>query len=163
MKTYFRAPWGARLKFMTGGTILLLIVSFFYVDFEGAIFVIGILLICTLLAIQGYSIENGMLKIHRIGWTKDFNLKNLTSAEFNPVATAGSIRTFGIGGLFGFIGYFHNSFLGNYRAYATDMSDSVVLNFEGKKVVITPEQPSEFVKTIQRLMKDTGNGNRQVK
>ena len=55
----------------------------------------------------------------------------------------------GVGGLFGFIGRFRNEVLGMYRAYATDSINTVVLDFGGSKVVVTPDDPAGFVAAIE--------------
>ncbi|WP_445665879.1 PH domain-containing protein [Fodinibius sp. AD559] len=60
------------------------------------------------LGIFGYHIQDGQLKILRLGWSKDINLSEIESVEFKPHAMTGSVRTFGIGGMFG---YFRNSIL----------------------------------------------------
>jgi hypothetical protein len=62
----------------------------------------------------------------------------------------GSIRTFGNGGLFGFIGLFRNKKLGRYRAFATDEKNAVVLRFATHTLVITPEQPQRAVTLLNR-------------
>ncbi|HET6527529.1 MAG TPA: PH domain-containing protein, partial [Balneolaceae bacterium] len=64
------------------------------------------------------------------------------------------IRIWGIGGLFGFIGYFRNSRLGNYKAYSTSNKRSVILDVNGKKVVVSPDSPSGFIKAVKALQKN---------
>ena len=61
----------------------------------------------------------------------------------------GSLRTMGIGGLFGFVGYFHNEILGSYRAYATNELNTVVLVFDGETIVVTPDDPEAFVEAVK--------------
>src|SRR5699024_9080016 len=106
---------------------------------------------CIVFSVRSYSLKDGMLMIHHLGWSKNFSLSKLTKVEYNPDATRGSIRIFGIGGVFGFIGYFRNSILGSYHAYAADRKNTVVLDFSGTEVVITPEEPEEFVKSVKHL------------
>ena len=81
-------------------------------------------------------------------WSR-FDLNLVASADYSPGATLGSVRTFGIGGLFGFVGHFRNAFLGPYRAYATDPANAVVLRLGREVVVVTPERPAEFVAAIE--------------
>ena len=42
-----------------------------------------------------------------------------------------------------------HSILGSYRAYATSRENTVVLDFDGKKVVVTPEMPTEFAEAVR--------------
>ncbi len=148
MKKHFKAPWSNSLKIITGIVLLLLISALFYTGPVGTAVIIGTILICMALAVRGYSIIDDNILIHRLGWAKKFNLSNLTSIEFSPNATMGSVRTFGIGGFLGYIGYFRNSILGKYRAYATNKDNTVVLDFNGNKIVITPEEPTKFVEAV---------------
>jgi hypothetical protein len=150
MKKHFKAPWGTKLKVITAVFVAIIIVVSFTTDTTGSTIAIIVLLICATFAVRGYSIHNGQLLILRMGWSTKYDLSKLTSAEFSPNATLGSIRTFGIGGLGGFIGYFRNSILGSYRAFATDAKNTVVLDFDGKKIVVTPENPEQFVQAVQR-------------
>ena len=79
-----------------------------------------------------------------------FPLEEITRAEAHPHAMMGSLRTFGIGGFFGFIGRFRNSILGSYRAYATDGARAVVLErSSGDPVVVTPDRPAEFAHEVR--------------
>lgn len=156
----FAAPWDLRLKLTTGFFVLLL-VALIVVGLQptpdgSALWTamkVGIPLVilagAAAFMVRGYRIEGGVLHIHRLGWTTTLNLAGLTDAEVFPGATAGSIRTFGNGGLFGFIGRFRNSLLGSYRAYLTDAARCVVLRFEDKIVVVSPDDPAAFVEAVQ--------------
>lgn len=53
--------------------------------------------------------------------------------------------TFANGGLFAFVGNFHTSDLGAYRAYVTDGMKAVVLKFTDKTIVVSPDEPEEFI------------------
>ena len=115
----------------------------------GSLVIVGIMVVAAAFAIRGYSVMDGKLLIHRLGWANKFNLAQLTSAEVNPGATMGSLRTMGIGGLFGFVGHFHNEILGSYKAYATNELNTVVLAFEGETIVVTPDDPAGFVEAVE--------------
>ena len=61
----------------------------------------------------------------------------------------GSIRTFGVGGLFGYWGRFANSKIGVMTWYATRRDNAVLITkFNNKKIVLTPDEPELFVSTI---------------
>ncbi len=100
--------------------------------------------------VRGYRISGGMLLILRPGWETRFQLSKLTSARIDPEAFNRSLRLFGNGGFFCFAGWFRNSKLGVYRAYATDAKRAVVLRFLDKTIVVTPDNPEKFVQEIQQ-------------
>lgn len=62
---------------------------------------------------------------------------------------ADSIRTFGSGGLFGFLGRFHNGRLGHYTMYATDLKNLVLICTAKKKYVFSCSEAQDFVDYIK--------------
>lgn len=152
MGHHFRAPWSTKLKLTTGGLVAVLLVAVVMIQDWGSLLILGILVIGATFAIRGYSIVDGRLLILRLGWATKLDLAELTSAEASPGATMGSVRTMGIGGLFGFVGYYHNAVLGSYKSYSTDEMNSVVLRFGDETIVVTPEDPFVFVDALKHSM-----------
>jgi hypothetical protein len=152
MGQHFRAPWSTKLKLTTGGLVAILLVAVVTIQDWGSLLILGILVIGATFAIRGYSIVDGRLLILRLGWATKLDLADLTGAEASPGATLGSVRTMGIGGLFGFVGYYHNAVLGSYKAYSTNEMNAVVLKFGEETIVVTPERPFEFVDAIKQSM-----------
>ena len=148
MREHFFAPWSTKLKLMTGGLAAILIVAAAVTAGPGSLVILAILLVAAAFAIRGYSVMDGRLLIHRLGWSNKFDLSELVSAEVSPGATMGSLRTMGIGGLFGFVGHFHNEILGSYKAFATNELNTVVLVFGDQTIVVTPDDPEEFVEAV---------------
>lgn len=158
----FSAPWSKVLKFMTvlsvallGGIAVIGMVSgpremIFWV-LSMTVIPLLILVSSVFFLIRGYELEPGTLKIHRLGWVSKIPLDGLSSAEANPQAMAGSIRLFGNGGMFSFTGLFRNKLLGNYRAFATDLDRAVILKFPSRTIVVTPDQPQEFVAAVKQM------------
>lgn len=149
MKKHFKAPWETKLKVLTG--IFLSVLGFiiiFHSNIFSTLFILAIIFGCAAFTVHGYSVQDGKLLVHRLGWAKEFDLKKLQKIDVTPDAMIGSVRTWGIGGLFGYIGYFRNSTLGIYRAYATNSKNTVVLEFEKGKIVVTPDSPKEFEEAI---------------
>ena len=109
---------------------------------------LGVILVCGLFMVRGYSIANDTLLVHRPFWKTQVSLRELRSVKFDPTATHRSIRTFGNGGFFSFTGYFRNKELGPYRAFMTDRRRAVVLRFPSSVIVISPDRPENFVNTI---------------
>lgn len=154
MRKNFRAPWGTKLWVMT--VVVLGILAVVLVTAKGwtVLLLLGIVGLAMAYAVRGYSVTDSQLLILRLGWATKFDLADLSSIEFSPGATLGSIRTMGIGGLFGFVGHFHNEILGSYRAYATNEDNTVVLSFSSQKIVITPDSPAEFVEAVTAVRPD---------
>lgn len=149
MREHFFAPWSTRLKLATGIFAVVLIVVAVAAAGWGSAVAVGVLIVAAAFAIRGYSVMDGKLMIHRPGWSTKFDLAKLTSAEVNPGATIGSLRTTGIGGLFGFVGHYHNEILGSYKAYATNEFNTVVLVFGNETIVVTPDDPDAFVEAVR--------------
>jgi hypothetical protein len=150
LRKHFRAPWGWKLWALTlvaGGALG----AGFYAT--GAIWVRvllgGILAFTFARAVRGYSVQDGAIHVHRLGWAKQIDLDDVQDVEIAPGVMTGSIRTFGNGGLFAFTGWYRNSTLGSYRAYATKGDNTVVLRTTGGPIVITPDDPAGFVEAVR--------------
>ena len=152
----FRAPWGNTLIIIsTLGCLLCLGIFLFGIYGLGSYSTItvlfqivippGILLGALPFMVRGYSINLQTLVVHRLGWSNTLALSELLSATFDPTAMKGSIRTFGNGGLFSFTGRYYNSSLGSYRAFVTDLNRCVILKYPGRTLVVSPQNPQEFV------------------
>lgn len=61
-------------------------------------------------------------------------------------AMNGAIRTFGVGGLFGYYGGFANTSIGRMTWYATRKDTAVLLRTRNnKKIILTPDEPQQFI------------------
>lgn len=151
----FKAPWDWLLILMTSGvTLLLLGLDYYSSGIIPTLVTWTIILGALGFGIFGYHIEDEHLKILRLGWSKDINLSEINGVEFKPHAMTGSVRTFGIGGLFGYVGYFRNSILKSYKAYVTHREKTVVLTTEEGEIVISPDDPEAFVASITSVLGD---------
>ena len=65
-------------------------------------------------------------------------------------STDGSVRTFGVGGLFGYFGRFRSPRFGPYQLYATRRAPSVQLRARGGTYVLSPDAPEAFLAEVQR-------------
>lgn len=99
--------------------------------------------------VRGYELGAGELRIRRLFWDTRIPLEGLRAIEPDPEATRGSLRLFGNGGLYSYSGLFWNRRLGRYRLYATDPSRAVVLRFERRVVVVSPDKAAEFVRVLR--------------
>ena len=128
------APSGAgRAVVLLGGLVALIV------------FVLGILL-----APRGYTIADGRLTIDRLVRPIELSLASIETVERLPAERlAGSWRTLGSGGFFGYYGRFRNEGLGSYRMYAT-RGDGYVLIRAAHPYVLTPDSPERFIETLKR-------------
>jgi hypothetical protein len=139
---------------MTAAFVVILAVAAYAARGWAPLVMVAIVLVAAIFAIRGYSVLEGKLLIHRLGWATQYDLARLSSVEISPGATVGSMRTMGIGGLFGFVGHYHNAVLGSYKAYATNDLNTVVLVFEEETIVVTPDDPAGFVAAIEAVCAD---------
>jgi hypothetical protein len=161
----FGAPWGKPLKVATILTVVLLtgiaitgLLTGPRGGKEGVIWLVAMVVLPLLIwvfalpfAVCGYVLSRGTLLISRFGWYSRIDLKGLKGAEVDPKAMAGSIRTFGNGGLFSFTGLYWSRKLGSYRAYVTDFRFCVILRFNRGVVVVSPDDPEAFVRDLKML------------
>ncbi|HBG26109.1 MAG: hypothetical protein A2Y10_00515 [Planctomycetes bacterium GWF2_41_51] len=160
----FKAPWGPLLIISTSACIIFLVgISIIGINtgpkhnigwiLGMVVLPLAILIISSFFIIRGYVLtDNNTLVIQRLGWDTKIDLAELTSAEVDKTAMAKSIRTFGNGGMFCFAGLFYNKRLGTYRAFATDLRKCVVLRFTNRIIVVTPDEPENFVMKIKTFI-----------
>lgn len=111
----------------------------------------GLILLATaVFGIRGYRVTADEIQVRHFGWSQRWSLREMVDASMQPGVVAGSMRTFGIGGFFGYIGRFRNGMLGNYHAYLTDSSRAVVLRFMNDTLVVSPADPLAFVSQVYR-------------
>jgi len=158
----FAAPWSTSLKLLSLGTTLLLLVIAVLVpptlpttDLHGMarVLIVAVcvvpLVACALFTVRGYRLEARQLLIERLLWSTAVPLDSLSRAWPSPHAMDASIRLFGNGGLYAFTGLFSNKRLGRYRAFVTDPGRSVVLQFPGRTIVISPGSPGDFIRQLR--------------
>ena len=105
---------------------------------------IVILLGSWLYAPQSYTVDSNDLTIRRpIGKVsiKLSDIKQVWTLADNE--TKGTIRTFGVGGLFGYFGKFHTPGIGHMTFYASQRKNKIlIVTNSDKKIVITPDDIS---------------------
>ena len=90
---------------------------------------------------------NDKFIIHRLIKDVKIDRKNIKSIELiDRQKISWSLRTFGIGGLFGYFGNFANSKMGRMTWYATRRDRTVlVVTNGGKKIILTPDDPEKLI------------------
>lgn len=155
----FKAPWGKALRWMSALSVLLILAiaaTIFWTAKPEAVRLTAalpllILAVTVPFLIRDYAIEPRELLIRRLLWTTRVPLAELQSAEFQPKAMRGSLRLCGNGGLFSITGWYRSRTLGNYRAFVTELNSTVVLRFAKRTIVISPENPEQFVVEISQF------------
>ena len=149
----FSAPWGRMLKGISTCVILIFVGIAFAGRAGTFLFVFFPLILVAALPfmVRGYVVTSKELIIKRSGWSTRFSLAELRSVEINPEAMKGTIRLCGNGGLFSFTGLYRNKELGNFRAFVNDLNRMVVLHFEKRVLVISPDDPSAFLEALHHV------------
>ena len=94
-----------------------------------------------------YILTNDTLIVHRLLLNVKIDRTQIKSVELiDKEKIKTSLRTFGVGGLFGYFGNFVNMDLGKMTWYAT-RRDKVVLvqTIDNRKIILTPNEPEKFV------------------
>lgn len=149
MDERFGAPWGKGVRWVTGVAAAMFAASW-AIPTGLAPLALGALLRGTApFAVRGYSVGARRVRVRRLGWETTLPLEGLSRVEPNPDALRGSIRLFGIGGLYASVGHFRNKRLGRFRAWATDGRRAVVLEFPDREVVLTPDDLHRFAEAVR--------------
>lgn len=156
----YRAPWGRALKWLSAAmvlvTVVLMLLPFFPQEkvplwaSQGAVGGMPLLLLaCLMFTVRGYEITEDVVLVRRLFWKTRLPLAGLKSVEAIPRAMSKSLRTCGNGGIFSFTGWYWNRSLGSFHAYVTDLERTVVIRLAKRTVVISPENPAEFVRDLR--------------
>ena len=100
---------------------------------------------CWALSPKAIETEGGELRILRRAWpAAAFPLSRVDGvAVLPPGALRGAVRTFGNGGLFGYSGWYYKK--GAFRLYATRSDRLVEVVIDGRRIVVSPDEPQRFV------------------
>lgn len=158
LRRHFLAPWDKELKITTGVFCAILIGVAIALQSPFSMAPLAILVVCSAFAVNGYSVKGRSLLIHRLGWSSKYDLGKLTAIRVEPHVMMGSIRVFGIGGLFATVGYFRNQILGTYRAYVTSSGRTLILEIGKNTIVISPDSPSELKQVIENQLANAVEG-----
>ncbi len=97
------------------------------------------------------SINDEKIVLKRFIGNIEINLKDVHSVTiFSNKEISNSIRTFGSGGLFGYLGQFNNNLIGNYTMYATETQNLIYIKTSKKKYVFSCSKPHEFIELVNK-------------
>jgi len=76
------------------------------------------------------------------------DVRKVGAAEMTDIS-----RTFGVGGLFGYSGRYHNTTIGDMTFYATQQQNWVLLHTDkNEAIILTPDNPDKFVIEIKSII-----------
>lgn len=156
----YKASLDTLAKIITGGTIILFlflgyrsvnILTVSQVDTTSILihgglllFLIAVILGGYLFAPQSYLVDSTDLTIVRPVNNKKIKLADIT--EISTIAEGGmtgTVRTFGVGGLFGYYGKYYNSTFGSMTFYTTQRKNQILIQTkQGNKIIISPDDNS---------------------
>jgi hypothetical protein len=115
-----------------------------YILYAGIGFVFLIYFVSFGLCTWSYRVDEKSLIIIAPFYKKTINKQDISHASLIEKDNLGSvIRTGGIGGLFGYYGWFRGSKVGSFFMYATQMKNLILIETkDGKKYIITPDDVS---------------------
>ena len=160
----FRAPWGRCLVWMSLLSVVVCAVAavsvwmvphhpasravLFLLQEGTAGLILALLVGAALFTVRGYTVAPDVILVHRLLWNTPLPREGLLSATVQTQAMQGSLKLFGNGGMFSFTGWFWSKTLGRFRAYATNLNCTVVLRWEKRTAVVSPDNAEEFVREL---------------
>lgn len=113
---------------------------------------VGIIVLSWIFAPNRYSINEASLIIHRPVSDISFEANDIQQARLVEDSDLnGMVRTFGVGGLFGYFGKFRSSKLGGVTLYSTQHKNQILILFKnGEKVILSPNEPDRFLTDLQK-------------
>ena len=150
--TQASAPMSPAIKFITGLVLVMIVALLLAAGKVGAMLfasavLAAVALFCYLYAPVAYELTGDQLTVRfRLG-QKVFPA--VTGCETLIARPPRGVRLWGNGGLFAATGIFWNKAYGVFRAYLTSAryQDYVLVETRTQKILISPENPEEFVKT----------------
>jgi hypothetical protein len=156
------AYWNRLLWLITAGCGVAVLVAVVASAARGPAFrwvglaMVLVLGICGLFAVRGYEVSREAVVVRRLLWRWRLPLEALQSVEADPRAMAGSLRLWGVGGCFSWSGLYWNRRLGRYWAAVTDPAKAVVLRWDRKVVVLSPDEPERLLAAVRQAVPAAG-------
>ncbi|MBM6866031.1 hypothetical protein H6A66_12755 [Bacteroides caecigallinarum] len=158
----FPCTWSMGVTAITAITIIILVASTYFIwtdDFPSSMlwlkYTLIVVFIATIIGGLGYmpirlTIGNDKIILHRLFGAINIPIKDIIAIKAIPNSeTAFSIRIFGSGGLFGYLGKFKNKKLGNYTMYATNVNELILIRTDRKTYVFSCRNRDEFIESVE--------------
>ena len=108
--------------------------------------------ICWLLSPLSYTVTNTELQIKRpLGKIiiKKEDIKSVDVLQKSEIG--GAIRTFGVGGLFGYYGKYFNQAFGSMSWYMTRSDKPVLITTQKSKILVSPDETDRFAEILRKI------------
>ena len=111
------------------------------------------ILVCYLLSTKSYKLTDDQITITRPLRSFSIKLADIIKVELlSPEQLSGLIRTFGVGGMFGYYGKYYNSTLGPINLYTTQRRNRIMIVTRANVAfVISPDDSSLYQKLISSI------------
>lgn len=115
-----------------------------------------VIVVAFLLRPTGYTVDDAFLIINKDIGEKRVRLSGITDVqEVTKADTGFGIRTFGVGGFFGYYGKFYYNKIGGVTAYVTNPDKLILIKTnEDKKYLVSPDEMLEFITEIKQRMSE---------
>jgi hypothetical protein len=116
---------------------------------------LGIFLFLYFYWIQGYTVKDNKLIIHKKMGTVTYNIDEFKKVQVVSKEEMGwVVRLFGNGGLFGYNGYFTSKTFGKMKWYSTKRFPMILIEKNnGFKITITPDDMAGFILLMNKVMR----------
>lgn len=158
----FPCSWSKGVTFLTAITVIIMGASAAYffgtdkliwIKFTLIIIILATIIGILLLMPLRLNIESNKITLHRLFGSIYIPFKDIIELKAIPNSeTAYSIRIFGSGGLFGYLGKFRNKKLGNYTMYATNLNELILIRTNRKTYVFSCKNRDEFIESFNSLL-----------
>lgn len=102
----------------------------------------------------GYEILSEGIKVFKTNSTELIKKEDILDIEsINYTRIKGSVRNFGIGGMFGFTGTFSNKEFGEMIWFVTRTDSLLMINTSKQKIVISPDDVELFLTKSKEIIK----------
>ncbi len=108
--------------------------------------------ICWLLRPLRYTITDTELQIQRPIGKVIIKKQDIQSVDLlHESNIAGAIRTFGVGGLFGYYGKYYNQAFGSMTWYLTRNDKPVLVTTHKSKIMVSPDESQRFAEILRKI------------
>lgn len=101
--------------------------------------------------VTGYTLTAGELIIHRPISDVTYSLHTIESVRIvTKEQLKFTIRTFGVGGFWGYFGKFYNSVYGKMTWYVTRRDQMVLIKTDNNIILLSPDDIDSFIKDLEK-------------
>lgn len=162
--------WSAGITVLTSIVVIALIISGCYI-WTGEIpsfmiwlkYALIIVFIATIIGTLAFmpirlTVRSDKITLHRLIGAIHIPFKDIKEVKaISKSETSGSIRLFGSGGLFGYLGKFRNRRLGNYTMYATNLNELIYIRTDRKIYVFSCKNHYELMEILSGNLQESSN------